>query len=70
MLKLKYDELRLRFAFTLQLAALRHGNEADIVILSCVRSNSQCKIGFLTDYRRLNVALSRTKVGRCRLTSY
>jgi len=37
------------------------GQEADVVILSLVRSNSQGKIGFLSDYRRMNVALTRAK---------
>ena len=35
------------------------GSEADIVILSFVRSSRQC--GFLADERRLNVALTRAK---------
>lgn len=37
------------------------GQEADVVILSLVRSNSEGKIGFLSDYRRMNVALTRAK---------
>jgi hypothetical protein len=40
------------------------GREQDIVIISTVRSNSNEKyssIGFLNDYRRMNVALSRAK---------
>ena len=37
------------------------GQEADVIILSLVRSNSQGKIGFLSDYRRMNVALTRAK---------
>lgn len=37
------------------------GQEADVIILSLVRSNSDGKIGFLTDYRRMNVALTRAK---------
>lgn len=34
------------------------GSEADVVILSCVRTSS---LGFLTDFRRLNVAITRAK---------
>jgi ATP-dependent RNA/DNA helicase IGHMBP2 len=37
------------------------GQEADIVILSLVRSNENGEIGFLKDYRRMNVALTRAK---------
>jgi len=37
------------------------GQEADVVFLSLVRSNPEGKIGFLSDYRRMNVALTRAK---------
>ncbi|RYM35993.1 hypothetical protein ERX46_03070 [Brumimicrobium glaciale] len=37
------------------------GQEADVIILSLVRSNTEGKIGFLSDYRRMNVALTRAK---------
>lgn len=37
------------------------GSECDIVILSFVRSNSNQSVGFIRDYQRLNVALTRAK---------
>jgi superfamily I DNA and/or RNA helicase len=38
------------------------GREAEVVLVSCVRSNSALRLGFLTDLRRMNVALTRGKV--------
>lgn len=38
------------------------GQEKDIIILSCVRSGlNLMTIGFLRDFRRMNVALTRAK---------
>eukprot|EP00913_Durusdinium_trenchii_P032406 g30342.t1 len=37
------------------------GSEADIVLLSFVRANDQGRLGFLQEFRRLNVALTRAK---------
>lgn len=39
------------------------GSEKEVIIFSCVRSNKNSNLGFLTDYRRINVALTRAKHG-------
>jgi ATP-dependent RNA/DNA helicase IGHMBP2 len=37
------------------------GREKEAVIISLVRSNTNCEIGFLSDVRRMNVALTRAR---------
>ncbi len=37
------------------------GQERDIIYISLVRSNSKGEIGFLSDHRRMNVAMTRAK---------
>ena len=37
------------------------GSEADVVVLSAVRANERGAVGFLSDARRLNVALTRAR---------
>ena len=37
------------------------GQEREIVFISLTRSNDKAEIGFLSDYRRMNVALTRAK---------
>lgn len=39
------------------------GREKDFLVMSCVRSNAKKKIGFLSDARRMNVALTRARCG-------
>jgi superfamily I DNA and/or RNA helicase len=37
------------------------GSEADVVVVSFVRSNARGSVGFLADFQRLNVALTRAR---------
>ena len=37
------------------------GREKEAIVISLVRSNAECEIGFLKDYRRTNVALTRAR---------
>lgn len=38
------------------------GQERDVVFISLVRSNDDGKIGFLSDLRRMNVAMTRARM--------
>ena len=37
------------------------GQERDVIYISLVRSNTRHDIGFLSDYRRMNVAMTRAR---------
>ena len=37
------------------------GREKEVIILSLVRSNLEKELGFVTDFRRLNVAVTRAR---------
>ena len=38
------------------------GQERDVMYISLVRSNTKSEIGFLTDNRRMNVAMTRARM--------
>lgn len=59
--KSKYSTLFKRLKIEIDTVDAFQGRETDIIIYSIVRSNQQGDIGFLSDTRRLNVALSRAR---------
>jgi superfamily I DNA and/or RNA helicase len=49
-------------SITVQTIDSFQGQERDIILISLVRSNENQQIGFLSDYRRMNVAMTRAKL--------
>ncbi|MFZ2900757.1 MAG: AAA domain-containing protein [Saprospiraceae bacterium] len=57
----KEDPLLASLPLTINTIDGFQGQERDVVYLSLVRSNAKGQIGFLDDYRRMNVAMTRAK---------
>ena len=50
------------YDFTINTIDGFQGQERDVIYISLVRSNEKGKVGFLGDYRRMNVAMTRAKM--------
>ena len=59
----RHDEMLrpLRKQITVNTVDAFQGQERDVVMVSLVRSNEQGQIGFLSDLRRMNVAITRAR---------
>ena len=59
---LETDEILSSENLTIQTIDGFQGQERDVIYISLVRSNTKSEIGFLTDYRRMNVAMTRARM--------
>ena len=55
------EELLLSYDITINTIDSFQGQERDVIYISMVRSNDRNEIGFLKDFRRMNVAMTRAK---------
>jgi ATP-dependent RNA/DNA helicase IGHMBP2 len=56
------DPLLMDFDIDIETIDGFQGQERDVIYISLVRSNDKKEIGFLSDYRRMNVAMTRAKM--------
>jgi ATP-dependent RNA/DNA helicase IGHMBP2 len=63
MLSKQFEELDNEWPFSFRIQSIDsfQGQESDVVLISLVRSNDKSDIGFLRDYRRMNVAMTRAR---------
>ena len=59
--QLEEDEKLKALSATVNTIDAFQGQERDLIYISLVRSNEKGEIGFLKDYRRMNVAITRAK---------
>ena len=60
--ELENDDILRGENLTIQTIDGFQGQERDVIYISLVRSNTKSEIGFLTDYRRMNVAMTRARM--------
>ncbi|MEZ5039341.1 MAG: AAA domain-containing protein [Saprospiraceae bacterium] len=60
--QLEQDELLKALPITINTIDGFQGQERDVIYISLVRSNNKSEIGFLKDYRRMNVAMTRARL--------
>lgn len=62
-LQKKIKDIRKEFGCTIDIDSIDsfQGQERDVIYISLVRSNTNKRIGFLKEYRRMNVAITRAK---------
>lgn len=61
----EFSQLKLSYDIDISTIDSFQGQERDIIFISLVRSNNEGIIGFLSDYRRINVALTRARKMVC-----
>lgn len=60
--EIEIDPLLSGINLTVQTIDGFQGQERDVIYISLVRSNTKSEIGFLNDYRRMNVAMTRARM--------
>lgn len=60
--QIEQDEMLRELPITINTIDGFQGQERDVIYISLVRSNTKSEIGFLKDYRRMNVAMTRARM--------